>query len=214
MDLYGLDGCKRNSWVVAKSSDDLRSITFDLVDNIQPLFEAAASHKAVVVLDVPIGLSHEDRKCDKAARALLGRDGASRVFRPPCREALLASSYEQAKAINRQHCEVGISQQAYHIGGRIKTVDQIITPGHQDRVREGHPEVVFAMLNGALPLTHSKDSRQGVAERMALLAAGVPVFDPIKERIRLGRGTVATDDIVDAAAMLLTAKHVANETAA
>ena len=76
-------------------------------------------------------------------------------------------------------------------------------------MKEGHPEVVFAVLNGAPPLKHGKDTAEGITERMALLAAaGVPSFDPAAERARLGRGDVSIDDIVDAAAMLLTAKHV------
>jgi len=169
----------------------------------------------VVVLDVPIGLSHAARACDVAARKLL-RHRHVCVFTPPCREALAASSYEEAIAANRRYCAgLAITIQAFNIPERIRAVDDLITPGNHEYIREAHPEVVFATLNRALPSTHGKDTPEGIAERMALLAAaGVPSFDPVAERKRLGAGAVDVDDIVDAAAMLLTAKHLAEGTAA
>ena len=212
--LYGLDGCKNNAWVVAESDAEFESVTFRIETDLNAVFLAGLSGHAVVVLDVPIGLSNTTRACDAAARALL-RHRHVCVFTPPCREALAARSYEEAVTTNRLHRDgAAISLQAFHIRERIKAVDDLITPGHQERVKEGHPEVVFAVLNGALPLKHGKDTVEGIAERMALLtAAGVPSFDPAAERVHLGRGEVAVDDIVDAAAMLLTAKHVATGSA-
>jgi predicted RNase H-like nuclease len=213
--LYGLDGCKHNAWVIAESDAEFDSITFRVDTDLTDLFSAAASGQAVVVLDVPIGLSHAARACDEAARTLLRRRHVC-VFTPPCREVLAAATYEEAVAANRLHCNgVAISLQAFNIRERIKAVDDLITSDHQERVKEGHPEVVFAVLNGARPLKHGKDTVEGIRERMALLeAAGVPSFDPAAERARLGRGELAVDDIVDAAAMLLTANHVAKGTAA
>lgn len=214
MVLYGLDGCKNNAWVVAESDAEFKSVTFRIETDLNALFLAGSSGQAVVVLDVPIGLSNTTRACDAAARALL-RHRHVCVFTPPCREALAARSYEEAVTANRLHRDgAAISLQAFHIRERIKAVDDLITPGHQERVKEGHPEVVFAVLNGALPLKHGKDTVEGIGERMALLtAARVPSFDPAAERVRLGRGEVAVDDIVDAAAMLLTARHVATGSA-
>jgi hypothetical protein len=69
-------------------------------------------------LDVPIGLSRSDRACDKTARAFLKREAGgsgSAVFRPPCREALAAKNYEEAKsttaltAATNQECMEGVS---------------------------------------------------------------------------------------------------------
>jgi predicted RNase H-like nuclease len=212
--LYGLDGCQHNAWVLAESDAEFRAIRFRVETDLSILFRAAASGDAVVVLDVPIGLSHQPRRCDEAARELL-RHRHVCVFTPPCREALAAPSYEEAIAANRLHCNgAAISRQAFNIRERIKAVDNLIAPDQQERIKEGHPEVVFAALNGGLPLKHGKDAAEGISERMTLLAmAGVPHFDPAEERARLGRGQVALDDIVDAAAMLLTARHVAAETA-
>jgi predicted RNase H-like nuclease len=211
MRLFGLDGCKQNAWVVAESDLDFREIHFRIEADLQPLFDQALRGEAVAVLDVPIGLSDSPRECDVAARKLLGRRGGSAVFRPPCREALGAATYEDAVAVNRAHCDgVGIAQQAFHIRERIKAVDDLMTPEHQQGILEGHPEVCFVVLNGGRPLQAGKKSAEGIAERLALLrGAGVPEFDPLSERIRLGRSRVEVDDIIDAAVMRVTARDVA-----
>lgn len=214
MRLLGLDGCKRNAWVIAESDSDFGHVHFRVETDVTALFDDSANGRAVVILDVPIGLIHGTRACDEAARVML-RHRHVCVFTPPCREALAAASYEEAVAANRLHCDgTAISLQAFNIRERIKAVDDLMTPAHQERIREGHPEVVFAALNGGRPLKNTKDTEEGIGERMVLLRkAGVPSFDPSAERARLGRGEVALDDIVDAAAMLLTARHVISGTA-
>lgn len=209
MRLLGLDGCKDGAWVVAESDSEFCQIDFRIITDLKPILDAALNDEAVAVLDVPIGLSHEDRLCDKAARALLGPQGGSAVFRTPCREALCAMDYDSAKKINREHCGVAISRQSFGIAKRIKAVDDLITPAHQDRIREGHPEVAFAALNGACPLANRKSTAAGARERMALLRrVGVPDFDPNGVRERLGKSKVDLDDIIDAAAMLASARAV------
>jgi 8-oxo-dGTP diphosphatase len=211
MRLFGLDGCKQNAWVAAESDLDFREIRFRIEADLQRLFDQAFRGEAIAVLDVPIGLSDSPRECDVAARKLLGRRGGSAVFRPPCREALATATYEEALAVNRAHCHrIGVALEAFHIRERIKAVDDLMTPKHQQGIREGHPEVCFVVLNGGRPLPAGKKSAEGIAERLALLtAAGVPAFDPSSERIRLGRSRVEVDDVVDAAVMLVTARDVA-----
>jgi predicted RNase H-like nuclease len=214
MVLCGLDGCRHNAWVVAESDPDFRSVTFRVETDLKPLFLLCANGQAVAVLDVPIGLSHAPRACDAAARKLLKHRHVS-VFTPPCRETLAARTYEEAVEVNRLHRGgAAISLQAFSIRERIKVVDELVTPELQERIKEGHPEVVFAVLNGGHPLKHAKDTAEGIAERLAFLAAaGLPSFDPQVERARLGSGNVALDDIVDSASMLLTARHTATGTA-
>ena len=61
--------------------------------------------------------------------------------------------------------------ECYNILAKIRQVDELMTPALQERVREGHPEVVFAELRGqqyglALP----KRSLEGERERLELLA--------------------------------------------
>ena len=166
---------------------------------------------AIGVVDVPIGLSARTRLCDDAARSLLKPLRHNSVFRPPCRQTLAATTYRAAVEINKAVSidGKGISQQAFHIRQRIKAVDDVITAMEQERIREGHPEVTFAVLNENRPLIQYKKTRDGIAERLRLLAlSGVPSFDPHATRQQLGRSLVAVDDLIDAAAMLVTARRV------
>ena len=215
MRLLGLDGCKQNAWLVAESDTELSAIDFWIESDLKPLFDQALAGESVAVLDVPIGLSNQSRACDKAARKLLGPKGAPAVFRPPCREAIAAATHDEAVAVSRQHCQgIGLPVQSFHIRERIKAVDDLITPEHQLQVREGHPEVCFAVLNGNGALQHRKATNAGIAERMTLLKrAGVPRFDPVAVRAQLGRGQVGVDDVIDAAVMLVTARDVTLGTA-
>lgn len=71
--------------------------------------------------------------------------------------------------------------------------------------------VTLAVLDGDQPQEHHKRRAQGIADRLDVLRrAAVPPFDPRQERLRLGRSELEVDDIVDAAAMLATARRVAN----
>lgn len=102
MRLLGLDGCKDYAWVVAESDPDSRSISFRVETNLKPLFDDALEGQAVAVLDVPIGITCAPRACDNEARALLA-DRHVCVFTPPGREALAASTFEEANLLNRLH---------------------------------------------------------------------------------------------------------------
>jgi predicted RNase H-like nuclease len=57
-----------------------------------------------------------------------------------------------------------------------------------------------------------KKSAEGRRERLELLRAQGITIDVHAERLRLGRDNVARDDIIDAAAMLVTARRIASGT--
>ncbi len=113
---------------------------------------------------------------------------------------------ERASEINFRKTGKRLSKQSLAILDRIREVDQLMTPELHAHVREGHPEVIFAKMNGG-PLKHGKKSREGERERLCLLRRAGIVIDPHAERERLGRG-VGLDDIIDAAACLATAKRL------
>jgi predicted RNase H-like nuclease len=209
MKLLGLDGCEQNAWVVAESDSEFKKVEFRVVSDLKPLFDEAARGEVMAVLDVPIGLTAESRRCDAEARTLLGPRHVC-VFTPPGRATLDASTFDEATHLNQLHCQRGLTRQGFGILPRVKAVDDLITPEHQSQISEGHPEVAFAVLNERRPLTHAKDTRGGVQERMALLeAAGVPPFDPAAERRLLRPAPVDVDDVVDAAIMLVAARDAA-----
>jgi len=102
-----------------------------------------------------------------------------------------------------------LSRQCLGIVGKIRAVDQVMTPDRQRWIREAHPEVTFAVLSGlGRGLVHRKTTPQGELERVALLPQSAAGVDLAAERTRLGPARVARDDLVDAMACLATAQRV------
>ena len=113
-----------------------------------------------------------------------------------------AEHYSAASTLNEQLTGKPISR-VFGIAKRIWQVDRLMTPAHQDTIREGHAEVCFALMNGCKSLRHHKATAAGRHERRHLLSAvGVPAFDAEEWRSKLPRVTL--DDISDAATILWT----------
>jgi predicted RNase H-like nuclease len=117
--------------------------------------------EALIAIDIPIGLpEHEPRACDIAARRELSLIRGSSVFPAPARHAIYASTFEEAQTRNREALRVGMSIQAYCIMPKIAGVGELMTPERQRYIREVHPEVTFARLNGGAPMIQpSKSTR-------------------------------------------------------
>jgi predicted RNase H-like nuclease len=207
----GIDGCK-SGWVVASSNADLTSLRFEIAPQLAGMFANADRGVVFIAIDIPIGLSTDGlRACDVAARQLLSKRHKSSVFPAPCRAALRAADdYQQACALSRAICGRSLSRQSHGILRKIREVDELMTPERQARIREAHPEVTFATLAGR-GLRYSKKCADGWAERLRLLRRVGLRFDPARERFQHGCSRVAPDDIIDAAACLVTAWRVYRE---
>lgn len=212
MILFGVDSCPAG-WVVVTSDAALMSIEFDIVgvSEIGRLFERCAAAGGQVAIDIPIGLPDSgSRRCDLAARNYLRTPRASSVFPAPCRATLPAGNYAEACALNIAACGRKLSLQTFGILGRIRCVDEAISPELQRSVRESHPEVVFARLSGEdRGLELSKKTLSGCELRQRLLWGHLPGVDVDAARARLGRSRVAPDDLLDALACLIAAQHLA-----
>jgi predicted RNase H-like nuclease len=208
MQFIGIDGC-RGGWVVAQRNNH-RQLAFALVTEIASIF---AAEDVLVAIDIPIGLPEcGSRECDIAARKQLGKGQGSRVFPAPCRAALAGSSYVECCDLNEAASGKRLSKQSHAILPKIRTVDAALSPKLQQHVREAHPEVSFCILIRA-PLEHSKKTLAGRVERLDVLRRHNFRFDPVAERLRLGRSLVAVDDLIDAAVCLLTARRISDSTA-
>jgi len=209
--LYGIDGC-RGGWVVATAPLGFRDVTLEIAPEFRCILEQVADD-SVLAIDIPIGIpENKPRTCDGDARQLLGWPRSSSVFSPPCRKALPARTFAEALQLNRSSMGIGISKQAFHIMQKIREVDDVMTVQAQRYVREVHPEVTFAQLNGG-PLMHRKKDGCGRAERIDLLRhAGLNISESWLqcERARLGAGWVLLDDLVDALVCLVTASDIRN----
>jgi predicted RNase H-like nuclease len=98
------------------------------------------------------------------------------------------------------------SRQAFEITTKIAEVDALMTRHLQSRVREGHPELSFATMSGGAPVMDRKRSAAGRAARLAALRPHFPEID-IAANGRRPAG-VGADDVLDAYAMLWTARRL------
>jgi predicted RNase H-like nuclease len=149
----------------------------------------------VIGVDVPIGLPETGlrRRADVEVRVVVGARRSS-VFFTPSRAALEATTYGDARVV-----APSTSAQGWALRTAILDVDRI----DDQRVREVHPEVSFAVLAGA-PLASAKRTWNGQHERLSLLrAAGIAI------PARLDAGLVPVDDVLDAAVAAWTATRVA-----
>lgn len=182
---------------------DLRVVT----DIGAVIAEVAVGGLAALAIDMPIGLpAHEPRACDVEARRHLGERRSS-VFPAPVRAVLGAGSYDQALVLSRAASGRGLSRQAFNLVPRIAELDAVVRPELQDRVVEAHPELAFTRLAGRPP-HHAKRTAEGRAERLVLLAAAG--LDGLANVRVLG---AAPDDVLDAAALVVTAARIRAGTA-
>jgi len=196
----GVDGC-RAGWVAFKVEVPSFTTSVEVV-TLPTWLRERPPDLACLGIDIPIGLLDGPRACDKAARKLLGQPRASSVFPAPCRAAVRAATYEEASAVNRRNTKRGLSQQAWGIAPKIKQVDDAITSECQRWAFEVHPEVCFWALNQRRPMKHNKKTKEGAAERAALLRRVIPEIEQhlVKRPPRVG-----ADDLLDAAVAAWTA---------
>jgi predicted RNase H-like nuclease len=208
VDTLGIDGC-RGGWVWCGLIEGRWQ--GGLVETLADL-STALEHAALALIDMPIGLLDTgpgERGCDREARALLGRPRASSVFRAPCRDALAASDYATACAINRQQTGVALSIQTWNIVPKIRELDALLDsqPGLQGRLREAHPELCLYGLAGGRPMAYNKRTVAGRRERVALLQRLQPACTALANELtaRTPRRQLAPDDAIDAAALAVSA---------
>jgi predicted RNase H-like nuclease len=208
----GADGCKSGWFVVVR---DLSSgvVVHHRAPDFAAVLELSAG-VAALAIDMPIGLMDRvergGRPADRLARERLKPHRASSVFSPPCRAALRYRTYEGAAAATRARSTegAGLTQQSFGLFPKLREVDGLMTPERQRVVREVHPELCFAVMNGGRPLELSKKTPEGQVVRVELLsAAGFDISSKsVKKLAVAGVGRV---DVIDAYATCWTAARMA-----
>ena len=207
--IAGVDGC-RAGWFVTDADASLDDIRFF----VAPAFATVAEcleDRAVVGVDIPIGLPDRGtRDCDREARRLLAPHRAASVFPAPIRAVLGAPTH--AEASDRREAIDGkrMSAQAFNILSKVAEVDRAVraSPETRARIREVHPELAFATLNGGQPLKASKRSGEGFAARFGLLSLHLETASIDRAIDDFPRRDVAKDDVLDAFAVLLVAARI------
>lgn len=205
----GVDGC-RSGWVAVHLSDRWCDVSWS-----QSFGEVWARGQAAdcLLVDLPIGLPSgpEDVRPEPEARRLLpGR--AATLFNVPCRQAVYAPDYGRANQINREILGRGLSRQSHALSAAIREVDGFLA-NHveaRDLVRESHPELCFAFLNGQgqslVPLA-SKHTAAGRQQRIELLQAHEPQSRELLHQAEAHpRLQGLTTDVLDALALAVCGK--------
>src|SRR6478736_4354871 len=158
----GLDGF-RFGWVAAWI-DDRGGHGFDYSPVLTRLL---AMPHARAMIDMPIGLKPSGyRACDLRARELVG----PAVFLGARRHLW---TFPDMASANRHYWAYegegrGVSAQLWNIRGKIRDVDEIMTPARQAVIGEAHPELIFWNLAGRVRL-EPKTTPRGRAQRIGLL---------------------------------------------
>lgn len=203
----GVDGCHYGWFAICLFEQGNFQIA--KYPNITELWDANKD-AALILIDIPIGLrdsGNEGRICDIEAHHLIEKRRSS-VFPAPCRQAI-NTDLNKASNANYQRTGKYLSQQSINIIPKIKQVEELLSTDKiaQSCIKETHPELCFAMLNGREPMNFPKKRKQGFKERRKLLDA---LYKPSTEIIETAcdcyyRKDVAKDDILDALAAAITA---------
>ena len=203
----GVDGAK-GQWIAVSVSEG--QLAHQVHANARALVEA---HRAarVIAVDIPIGLSdHGRRQADVDARAFVGGKRRSSIFSSPVRGILDARSQQEASRRHREIDTRGFGAQSFAILDKIRQWDSLLQEDAQARrtVHEVHPEVSFAALGGTGGIQAKKQSAEGLAIRIGLLA-GVFGQDRVEALLQsVPRRQAAPDDVLDALVALWSAERI------
>ncbi|MBX0286602.1 DUF429 domain-containing protein [Halomicroarcula sp. F28] len=202
-EVLGVDACPIGWLATVIGPDESRTETYRSFGALYHEYDDAKR----ILVDIPIGLPDgERRQCEQLAKDLLGCRGSS-VFFPPCRSAAELSEHRAASDEHEKQIGHGLSQQAHNISDKILQVAEVVGNEYDGVIRESHPELCFAAINGQ-PIAYSKSSALGRGLRMKLLN------DAYSQSERLYRSTrdeyllkeVRRDDILDSIVLAITAR--------
>ncbi|MBC5862808.1 DUF429 domain-containing protein [Flavobacterium turcicum] len=209
MKSVGIDGC-RSGWITVSS--EMEVYKFDTIQNVINFY----GDDCFYLIDMPIGLPDKEnpvRACEKLMRLNLDKKRKSSVFGVPCREALLASNFDNANKINKLILGKGISKQSFFIFKKIQELDNVLlNNSNKIKIYESHPEIVFHFLNNEKSMIFSKKTENGIKERLEILE----IFDKRVKMVynsslsKFLRKDVAKDDIIDAMSLAISGCKLPN----
>ena len=171
------------------------------------------NHNFHALIDIPIGLGSKTifRKVDQFLRNKLSKNFKSSVFNTPNRAAVYAEDYLNSKEINLYETEKSVSIQAWNICPKIKEIDTFLTKHSSAKISltESHPELCFQELNNQTPLQFKKNCKEGIQERLQILAKfdknSSLHFNNFLENSK--RSHVKKDDIIDSMGLAYCFKY-------
>jgi len=204
--IIGIDGCKSGWFSIWENQDkSIHSAVFSNLNELKNFFKNES--QLILGIDMPVVLSEViPRQADQLARKLLSKK-ASSVFTAPTPEMLNQPNYEKASLVSKRLFGKSMSLQSWYLFPKIKDVQTMIH--HEDmQIYEIHPELSFRAMNNEQVILESKKTHEGFALRNALLSMHFKnfIFDDIRNQH--ARKDVMDNDILDALAVLWSAKRI------
>ena len=204
--IIGIDGCKSGWFSVWENQDkSIHSAVFSNLNELKNFFKNES--QLILGIDMPVVLSEViPRQADQLARKLLSKK-ASSVFTAPTPEMLDQPNYEKASLVSKRLFGKSMSLQSWYLFPKIKDVQTMIH--HEDmQIYEIHPELSFRAMNNEQVILESKKTQEGFALRNALLSMHFKNFIFEDIRNQHARKDVMDNDILDALAVLWSAKRI------
>ena len=204
--IIGIDGCKSGWFSVWENKDkSIHSAVFSNLNELKNFFKNES--RLILGIDMPVVLSEViPRQADQLARKLLSKK-ASSVFTAPTPEMLDQPNYEKASLVSKRLFGKSMSLQSWYLFPKIKDVQTMIH--HEDmQIYEIHPELSFRAMNNEQVILESKKTHEGFALRNALLSMHFKNFIFEDIRNQHARKDVMDNDILDALAVLWSAKRI------
>lgn len=204
--IIGIDGCKSGWFSIWENQDkSIHSAVFSNLNELKNFFKNES--QLILGIDMPVVLSEViPRQADQLARKLLSKK-ASSVFTAPTPEMLDQPNYEKASLVSKRLFGKSMSLQSWYLFPKIKDVQTMIH--HEDmQIYEIHPELSFRAMNNEQVILESKKTQEGFALRNALLSMHFKNFIFEDIRNQHARKDVMDNDILDALAVLWSAKRI------
>ena len=204
--IIGIDGCKSGWFSIWENQDkSIHSSVFSNLNELKNFFKNES--QLILGIDMPVVLSEViPRQADQLARKLLSKT-ASSVFTAPTPEMLDQPNYEKASLVSKRLFGKSMSLQSWYLFPKIKDVQTMIH--HEDmQIYEIHPELSFRAMNNEQVILESKKTQEGFALRNALLSMHFKNFIFEDIRNQHARKDVMDNDILDALAVLWSAKRI------
>lgn len=202
----GVDGCK-GGWIVAILKQG--KLVIDKYSNMNEIIKEYPDFDEFLV-DMVIGLpsSQNHIRPDTYARKII-KERTSTIFPAPCRQAVYANSVAEAYEQNEKVLGKKFTPLTVGIMPKMKELDSFFqeNPKYKNIIKESHPEVCFARLNGKTVLS-KKSEIDGMEDRINILSNYIPDLTLNKIAVHAKSLICNVDDIVDAICLAVTANIV------
>ena len=198
----GVDGCK-GGWIAAViEREEFRVEKYTKIDDIVERYPEFDEFLVDMVIGFPSNDTHI--RPDTTARKIIAAR-SSTIFAVPSRQAVYAESEEEQVQKNREALGKGLAKQTMAIIPKMREVDVFLNQVsmYKNVIKESHPEVCFARLNGSVVMSKKSDTL-GMRERVHILNRFLPKLTQNYVLQLAKMYKCNADDIIDAICLAIT----------